>query len=204
MSLEILRKVSDEHLNSPVQIFCPVPAFHDDVVQAPEASYPSASSCHGCLCLSGPLCPQWDCFSGLSSREVVVFIEKQKGLSPHRAALCEMGPSVACADLSLNLSLSNIHTHTHTHTCRDTHTDTHTQTHTHRDTHTSSFLLSIHMSLCNLESGLSSKKYSVFFSYSLRIFPLLFFRQTLSVPKSGKEKKKKNPFQIVEAQFFSF
>ena len=59
----------------------------------------------------------------------------------------------------------------------------------HTDTHTSSFLFSIHMSLCNLESGPSSKKYSVFFSYSLWIFPLLFFRQTLSVPKSGKKKK---------------
>lgn len=124
----------------------------------------SRSLLHKCLilshlCLSGPLGPQWDCLSLLSSCEVVVFIEKEKGLSPHCAALCKMGPGVAYADLSLNLSLSN----THTHRC------TQTQTHTHRltDTQTqSSFLFSIHMNLCNLESRPSSKRYSVFFPYS--------------------------------------
>ena len=138
--------------------------------QAPEASYTTASFCHACLCLSGPLHPRWDCLSLLSSRKVVVFIEKEKDLSLHRAALCKIGPGVACADLSLNLSLSNTHTHTetctHTHTQRHTHRDTHTETHTQRHTHTqSSFFFSIHMNLCNLERGPSSKQYC-FFSYS--------------------------------------
>ena len=46
------------------------------------------------------------------------------------------------------------------------------------------------LNLCNLESGPSSKRYSVFFPYSPWISPLLFFRQSLSAPKSGKKKKK--------------
>ena len=105
----------------------------------------SRSLLHKCLilshlCLSGPLGPQWDCLSLLSSCEVVIFIEKEKGLSPHCTALCKMGPGVASAELSLNLSLSNTHTHTHTHTHTQTHTythaDTHTDTHRHTNTHT--------------------------------------------------------------------
>jgi len=227
VSLEILRKIWWAFEWSCPDIW-PCPAFHD-VGQAPEASYTTASFCHACLCLSGPLRPRWDCLSLLSSRKVVVFTEKEKGLSLHGAALGKKGPGVACADLSLNLSFSNTHTHTHTdthtqtyrdthrHTHRHTHADihthrhihtqthTHTDTHTHRHTHTqSSFLFSIHMNLCNLERGPSSKR-TVFFSYSPWIFALLFFWQTLSALKSGKKKKKKkNHFQIVEAQSISF
>ena len=128
MSLEILRKIWWA-LEWSCPDILPCPAFHD-MGQAPEASYTTASFCHTCLCLSGPLHPRWDCLSLLSSRKVVVFIEKEKDLSLHRAALCKIGPGVACADLSLNLSLSNTHTH------RDMHTHTHTETHTHRHTHT--------------------------------------------------------------------
>ena len=196
MSLEILRKFWWAFEWSCPDIL-PCPAFHD-MGQAPEASYTTASFCHACLCLSGPLHPRWDCLSLLSSRKVVVFIEKEKDLSLHRAALCKIGPGVACADLSLNLSLSNTHTHRDMHT--HTHTETHTQRHTHRDTHTHN----LPFSLASTWTYVIWKEDHLLSSTVSFPIPHEFSHYSFSGKHSllpSQTKKKKNHFQIVEAHF---